>query len=189
MASRDVALTTCFERLAGTEAYSPVLEMLEALMERDANTLVAKLLKLVAPTWYIQIAPLWSSMDPSFAAVLESARVASPERMKRELAAFLGELTTVTPVLLVVDDMHWADASTAELIAYLCRKPGLHVIVCWCPNYNSSSWYGLRLKSKAPLLPSIRSTNDEESQLSEPAMLAVQKIRCKKHYPSRFLQD
>ena len=127
-----VALTTCFERLAGTEAYSPVLEMLEALMERDANTLVAKLLKLVAPTWYIQIAPLWSSMDPSFAAVLESARVASPERMKRELAAFLGELTTVTPVLLVVDDMHWADASTAELIAYLCRKPELKRLLILC---------------------------------------------------------
>ena len=66
---------------------------------------------------------------------------------------------------------------------------GASVIVCWYPNYNSSSWYGLRLKSKAPLLPWIRSTNDEESQLSEPAMLAVRKSRCRKHHPPRFLQD
>ena len=43
------------------------------------------------------------------------------------------------------------------------------------PNYNSSAWYGLRLKSKAPHLPSI--TNDEESQLSKLVMLAVGKSR------------
>jgi tetratricopeptide (TPR) repeat protein len=127
-----VAFTRCFERFAGTEAYSPVLEMLEALIERDTNTHVGSLLKLVAPTWYTQIAPLWSSTDPAFAAVLERAKTASPERMRRELAAFLGELTKLTPVLLIIDDMHWADASTAELVAYLCRKPELQRLLIIC---------------------------------------------------------
>jgi hypothetical protein len=64
---------------------------------------------------------------------------------------------------------------------------GASVIVCWYSNDNSPSWYGLRLKSKAPLLPSIRSTNDEESQLSKPAMLAVGKSR--KHHPLRLLHN
>jgi len=127
-----VAFTTCFERLAGTEAYAPVMEILEALMERETNSAVAKLLKLVAPTWYVQVAPLWSSTDPAFAAVLERARAASPERMKRELAAFLSDLTEVMPLMLLIDDMHWADASTAELIAYLCRKPELKRLLIIC---------------------------------------------------------
>jgi hypothetical protein len=35
----------------------------------------------------------------------------------------------------------------------------------------------------------MESTNYEKSQLSKPAMLAVEKIRCRKDYPSRFLQD
>ena len=69
------------------------------------------------------------------------------------------------------------------------RSEGASAINCWRASCNSPAWYGLRLKSKAHLLPSIRSTNDEESQLSRPAMLAVEKIRCKKHNPSRFLQD
>jgi hypothetical protein len=47
----------------------------------------------------------------------------------------------------------------------------------------------LRLNSTPSELASIGSANDEESQLSRPAMLAVEKIRCKKHYPSRFLYD
>ena len=69
----------------------------------------------------------------------------------------------------------FSDEQLYALALYLYSlNAGASVIVCWYPNYNSSSWYGLRLKSKAPLLPSIRSTNDEESQLSKPAMLAVQ---------------
>jgi tetratricopeptide (TPR) repeat protein len=127
-----VAFTTCFERLTGTEAYSPVMEMLEALMERDTKTAVGKLLKLVAPTWYVQVAPLWSGTDPASSAVLERARAASPQRMKRELTAFLGDLAEITPLLLVIDDMHWADASTVELISYLCRKPELKRLLIMC---------------------------------------------------------
>jgi len=44
----------------------------------------------------------------------------------------------------------------------------------------------LRLNSTPSELPSIGSANDEESQLSRPAMLAVKKICCRKHYSSRF---
>ena len=46
----------CSERLAGSEAYLPLIEALENLV-RDGGDVVARLLKLVAPTWYMQIAP------------------------------------------------------------------------------------------------------------------------------------
>jgi hypothetical protein len=127
-----VMSATCSERLSGTEAYLPVMEMLEAQISAGTNVSVARLLRLVAPTWYVQVAPLWSTTDPSFAAVAERARAASPQRMKRELTAFLGELTAITPLMMVIDDMHWADASTVELIAYLCRKSELTRLLIIC---------------------------------------------------------
>jgi len=39
--------------------------------------------------------------------------------MKRQLAALMAELTTDEPLVLVLEDVHWGDASTADLIAYL----------------------------------------------------------------------
>jgi hypothetical protein len=48
----------CSERLAGTEAYLPILEALETLLRGEARESAARLLKLLAPTWYVLVAPL-----------------------------------------------------------------------------------------------------------------------------------
>jgi predicted ATPase len=52
--------------------------------------------------------------------------------MKRELAAFLGELAAVMPLVMIIDDMNWADPSTVELVSYLCRKPELKRLLMVC---------------------------------------------------------
>ena len=58
------------------------------------------------------------------------APAASQARLKRELIAFLQELGRRTPVVLFVDDLHWADLPTADLVAYLGRhSPGLRLLV------------------------------------------------------------
>ena len=46
----------------------------------------------------------------------------SQERLKREIAALLEEVARMHPVVLCFDDMHWADPSTTDLIAYLARR-------------------------------------------------------------------
>ncbi|MCL4853389.1 MAG: AAA family ATPase, partial [Bryobacteraceae bacterium] len=124
-----IARSHCSERLVGAEAYSPVIELLESLTDRDFSQPVSQLLKLVAPTWYVQVAPLWATSDPSFSRVLDRARAASGERMKRELASFLAELSSDVPLAIIIDDIHWADPSTIELLAYLARREGLDGIV------------------------------------------------------------
>ena len=116
------AIGRCSERLAESEAYLPILEALESLLAVAGGMESGELMKLVAPTWYVQVAPLWVSADPTFAAVVADAKAASRERMKRELAAFLQELARVVPVIVFVDDLHWADSSTTEVLAYLARR-------------------------------------------------------------------
>jgi DNA-binding winged helix-turn-helix (wHTH) protein/tetratricopeptide (TPR) repeat protein len=117
-----VAVGRCLERLAGTEAYLPVLEALESLLSGQSGRDVAELMKLVAPTWYVQVAPLWASADPSFSAVLSDAKAASRERMMREFALLIQEISGIQPVVIFLDDLHWADASTTELLPYLSQK-------------------------------------------------------------------
>ena len=118
----------CSERLAGSEAYLPLLEALESLV-RDGGDVVARLLKLVAPTWYIQIAPL-SSLDPSDPRMLADVKVASQERLKRELLTFFNELSRLRPVVVFLEDVHWADASTVDLLSYAgSRIAGVRLLV------------------------------------------------------------
>ena len=113
----------CSERLAGSEAYLPFLEALESLMHGETGEPAAHVMKAVAPTWYVQIAPL-SKEDSSLDRVMADAKAASQERMKRELFAFVQELSRVRPVVLFLDDLHWADVSTVDLLSYLGSKSG-----------------------------------------------------------------
>ena len=92
-----VARGRCSERLAGAEAYLPILEALESLLRGEGRDHALALMKETAPTWYVQITPVAAAADPSFAQVMGDAKVASQERLKRELVAFLQEPLATPP--------------------------------------------------------------------------------------------
>lgn len=98
----------CSERLAGAEAYLPFLDALEGL---SGQVQYRRLLKETAPRWHEQIV--------SQAHDRPAQRVSSQEQMKREMAGFLESLSKRAPVVVFLDDLHWADASTVDLLAYL----------------------------------------------------------------------
>jgi predicted ATPase len=111
----------CSERLAGAEAYLPFLEALESLLEGGGGAFVAQAMKLLAPTWYVQLVPM-AAEDPSLARVLAEAKEASQERRKRELGVLLRELSRQRLLVVFLDDFHWADPSSVDLLAYLGSK-------------------------------------------------------------------
>jgi predicted ATPase/tRNA A-37 threonylcarbamoyl transferase component Bud32 len=112
-----VARGRCSERLAGSEAYLPLLEALDSLLRGRDGSATARRMKAVAPTWYAQVAP--HGANPA----AETQEI-SQERLKRELVTFFEEASRILPVVLFLDDVHWADASTVDLLAYLGARCG-----------------------------------------------------------------
>lgn len=107
-----IAMGRCSERLAGAEAYLPVLDALETALERDSAGLFAEQLNRFAPGWALLLGR----------ASAAGAVPASQERLKREMAALLEFLSAQAPVVLLLDDIHWADESTVDLLAYLATR-------------------------------------------------------------------
>jgi predicted ATPase len=119
----------CSERLGGAEAYLPILEALGTLLRGEAGELAARALRLLAPTWYAQVVPA-ESAAPRGERPPAPARASSQEHMKQELLAFLHELSRVRPLVFFLDDIHWADVSTVDLLAYLgVRCAGLRLLL------------------------------------------------------------
>jgi predicted ATPase len=94
--------------------------MLEALgqlvRDRDDGPIVDNLAKR-APTWLIQFPSL---IKPEQREALErEIRGASRARMVREICEALEALTLDTPLIIVLEDLHWVDPSTLDLISAL----------------------------------------------------------------------
>ena len=130
----------CSERMAETDAFAPVLEALDGLRRAQPEGGTADLLKSTAPSWYGQVAPA--------SANLPAAKPSSHERMRREFVSFLEDLSRLRPVVLFLDDLHWADVSTCELLAYLAarlRRMRVLVVTTYRP--------GAILTPRHPFLP------------------------------------
>jgi predicted ATPase/DNA-binding winged helix-turn-helix (wHTH) protein len=116
-----VAKGNCSERLVGTGAYLPFIDALESLIHGGGGETVAREMKQLAPSWYAQLNPVVSDAPPADAP-LANARLAPQEILKREMAVFLQKISSREPLVLLFEDVHWADKSTIDLVAYLTTK-------------------------------------------------------------------
>jgi predicted ATPase len=124
-----IARGRCSERLAGSEAYLPLLEVLDSLLHRTRGETFSELMKACAPTWFLQVATL-SPDGTTIQRLQADLRTASQERMKREMGALLQDISRGTPLVIFLDDLHWADVSTIDLLNYLAgRFEGMRVLI------------------------------------------------------------
>ena len=114
-----VALGQCVEGYGGKEAYYPMLEALQALCTGHGGTRLVRELAACAPSWLAQIPGLIpSTQQPTRQReLLDSTR----ERMPRELMSLLERLCRDAPLVLVFEDLQWADPFTVALLEVLAR--------------------------------------------------------------------
>ena len=106
----------CFEQFGTSEPYMPVWEAItRAARERRSPVLSALLARHAAA--YVQAAPV-----PSGAPQAAVERRAMSDRLLREISEGIDALASDQPVVLLLEDVHWADCSTIDLLSALARR-------------------------------------------------------------------
>src|SRR5262249_43408906 len=110
----------CVENYGAGEAYLPVLEALGRLGRETGGERIVQVLMHYAPTWLTQMPALLS--DAELEVVQRRARGATRGGMLREVVEALETLSLEEPLVMVLEDLHWSDASTIALLARLARR-------------------------------------------------------------------
>src|SRR5271157_5236524 len=98
----------------------PMLEALGQLCRGSEGDAVVQILATQAPTWLVQF--------PGFVRREQREMLqpeilgATRERMLREISEALETIASESPLLLVFEDLLWADHSTVDLISALARR-------------------------------------------------------------------
>jgi predicted ATPase len=110
----------CIKSRGAVEAYMPFYEILTTLCTGPSRTRALAVLRRYAPLWLQQMPSLdgAAKLRPPRHAILGATR----ERMLREMAEALEALTDERPIALVMEDLHWGDDSSFNLISYLAQR-------------------------------------------------------------------
>jgi DNA-binding winged helix-turn-helix (wHTH) protein/predicted ATPase len=115
-----VARGQCVEHHGPAEAYLPWLEALSRLAAGPEGERVREVLSHIAPSWLAQMPAL---ADPATAERVRGVLAStSRPRMLREMADALEALARDTLLVVVLDDLHWSDPSSLDLLGYLARR-------------------------------------------------------------------
>ena len=110
----------CLDQRGPGEAYMPVLEALSRMCRGTAGEDLIDFLSRCAPTWLVQMP--WLLSSNMLEGLQRAALGATRDRMLREMVESIEILTTGKPMLLVLEDLHWADYSTVDLITRLAHR-------------------------------------------------------------------
>ena len=116
-AGHHVVQGACFDRDQAFP-FAPFLDMVRGLLAADRQSTMA-LLSDCAP----HFARLLSELEPTVVAPVPALE---PEQEQRrifhEVTAVLARLAAEQPLLVVVEDIHWGDESSLELLLHLIRQ-------------------------------------------------------------------
>ena len=110
----------CTEHYGAAEPYLPLLDALGRLGHAPQGQDLLTVLRRYAPMWLTQLPGLVS--DAELERVQRQVQGATQARMIRELAEALDVLTADTPLVLVLEDLHWSDSATVEFLTSLAQR-------------------------------------------------------------------
>ncbi len=115
-----VARGQCIEQYGAGEAYLPILEAFQRLSSSSDSQYLVSVLRRRAPMWLLQMPDLLSAAERK--QLQREARGSSRERMLREMAEAIEAFTASELLVLVLEDLHWSDYATLDLLSFLARR-------------------------------------------------------------------
>jgi predicted ATPase len=106
------------EQYGSGEAYLPILDGLSRLCRGPQARRVIDLLQQYAPSWLAQMP---SVLSPAEKESTQHTAGVSRERMLREMADAVELMSAENPIIFVLEDLHWSDYSTLDLMSFLAR--------------------------------------------------------------------
>src|SRR5215218_8810767 len=116
-----IGVGQCIGHRGQGEPYLPVLEAVGELARGPSGEAVVATLAQAAPTWLVEL-PWLLGDGPEADTVRQRAQGATRARMLREMLEALDAIAAAAPLMLVLEDLHWADDSTLDLLAALLRR-------------------------------------------------------------------
>jgi DNA-binding winged helix-turn-helix (wHTH) protein/predicted ATPase len=110
----------CLDHHGAGEPYLPLIEALTRLAAAPDGAPIKTALAAHAPSWFAQMPSLWSQSDRR---TQEGRGRATRERMLRELTHAVEAISSDSPLVLQLEDIHWSDASTLDWLAHVARRP------------------------------------------------------------------
>ncbi len=117
----SVSRGRCVEQYGTGEAYLPFLDAIGALLEGSSRERLATVMRTSAPTWCSQL-PVAFASTGAMETLQQETIGATKERMMREMGDALGIFATNSPVVLLLEDLHWADPSSVDLLRHLAQR-------------------------------------------------------------------
>src|SRR5215207_591585 len=111
----------CVEQYGTGEAYLPFLDAVGSLLTGANRERIVALLRTYAPTWCLQFPAAFVS-SLALEKLQQETAGATKERMLREMGDLLAALAAQSPVALVLEDLHWADPSSVDLLRHLSHR-------------------------------------------------------------------
>ncbi|MCC7008000.1 MAG: AAA family ATPase [Acidobacteria bacterium] len=125
--ARWVGRGQCIAHYGSGEPYLPVMEALSRIAQTSARDRLIRALRQYAPTWLMQLPALTTEDERQVLQARAAGSEDARQRMLRELAEALESLGDPdhgpSPMLvLVIEDLQWADVSTLDLLSMLARR-------------------------------------------------------------------
>ncbi|MDQ3665293.1 MAG: protein kinase [Acidobacteriota bacterium] len=119
--SLSVSRGRCVEQYGTGEAYLPFLDAVGALLDGPARERLAAIMRTSAPTWCSQL-PVAFASTGAMEKLQQETIGATKERMMREMGDALGIFAATSPLVLLLEDLHWADPSSVDLLRHLSQR-------------------------------------------------------------------
>jgi tetratricopeptide (TPR) repeat protein/tRNA A-37 threonylcarbamoyl transferase component Bud32 len=119
----SVSRGRCVEQYGTGEAYLPFLDAIGGLLGGPARERLASIMRTSAPTWCSQLPAAFAS-TAAMETMQQETIGATKDRMMREFGDALGIFAAASPVVLLLEDLHWADPSSVDLLRHVCQRIG-----------------------------------------------------------------